>query len=445
LSATQTTGAEPLERVHNSSAGAQLHDALTGIGSRALLDAAAREAVMPGSRSVILIDIDQFRAVNDTYGHASGDRVLRTVARRLATVAAGHHLLARVSCDEFAVVVPSSDRSICEAVARTLYDAVRQPIAVSGNMLFLDAGVGIALAHGELDLWDLVSRAGASIHSLKRSGRLPRIVVFDEGSHGEILDQLALSLELRAALQRDELVLHYQPIVDMASREALGFEALVRWDNPIRGMIPPLRFIPLAEAAGLMPELGEWVLEQACTQARVWGEQRGSAPYVSVNISIQQLEDPDFIVRFKRGLANSGLEPGRLKIEITESVLAHGVDEVSPPLETIRSMGVGVLLDDFGTGYSSLGYIRDLPLDGVKLDRVFTRDLTVSAGAWSLARSVVAMLSQLHLEIIAEGLETAAHLAQLRSLGCQLGQGYYFAKPGPADALQFEQLGKASV
>jgi diguanylate cyclase (GGDEF)-like protein len=400
---------------------------------------------MPGSRSVVLIDIDQFKAVNDTYGHANGDRVLRTVARRLASVAAGEHMLVRLSCDEFAVVIASADRAVCESVAHALYDAVRQPIQLSGSTLFLDAGVGIALPQGELTLWDLVSRAGASIHTLKRSGRLPRIVVFDESSHGEILDQLALSLELRAALKREELVLHYQPIVDMATREAVGFEALVRWSNPVRGMIPPLRFIPLAEKAGLMPELGEWVLEQACRQARAWAAQLEQPPYVSVNISIQQLEDPDFITRFERALVNSGLEPSQLKIEITESVLAHGIEEVTPPLETIRAMGVGVLLDDFGTGYSSLGYIRGLPLDGVKLDRVFTRDLTDSAGAWALARSVIAMLGQLHLEIIAEGLETAAHLAQLRSLGCQLGQGYYFARPQPADDLQFERLGKASA
>jgi diguanylate cyclase (GGDEF)-like protein len=445
LSATQTTGAELPELATGARARVELHDALTGIGSRTLLEMAADQPVPPASRSVVLIDIDQFKAVNDTYGHTNGDRVLRTVARRLAAVAGGEHLLVRLSCDEFAVVISSPERSVCESVAQALYDAVRHPIPLSGGTLFLDAGVGIALAHDKLTLWDLVSRAGASIHPLKQSGRLPRIVVFNEESHGEILDQLALSLELRAALRRRELVLHYQPIVDMATRDAVGFEALVRWSNPARGLIPPLRFIPLAEAAGLMPELGEWVLEQACTQARTWTGRAGTPPYVSVNISIQQLEDPDFITRFERALSSSGLEPTRLKVEVTESVLAHGVDEVAPPLERIRSMGVGVLLDDFGTGYSSLGYLRELPLDGVKLDRVFTRDLTVSAGAWALARSVVALLGQLHLEIIAEGLETAAHLAQLRSLGCQLGQGYYFARPQPAEELRFERFGKASA
>jgi diguanylate cyclase (GGDEF)-like protein len=418
-------------------------DALTGLGNRAVLDS---QAYGPAAmrRSVILIDLDQFKAINDTYGHTNGDRVLREVGRRLRA-AASPHLPLRLSGDEFAIVVGSAERAVCEALAASVYDAIREPLELDGSTLFLDAGIGIALDHGELTLWELVSRAGASILRFKRRGQLPRIVVYEDARHGEILDTLALSLDLRAALSRDQLVLHYQPLVDMATRRALGFEALVRWVHPIRGMIPPLRFVPLAEDTGLMSELGEWVLTQACVQARAWESREGGAgggPYVSVNISIRQLEDPDFIARFERALGISGLDPMRLKIEITESVLANGVAAVKPQLEAIRAMGVSVLLDDFGTGYSSLGYIRELPLDGVKLDRVFTRDLTVSAGAWAVARSVVTLIGQLELEMIAEGLETAAHLAQLRSLGCHIGQGFYFAKPTSADRLRFEQLGR---
>ena len=418
-------------------------DALTGLGSRQVLD--NPEYFRVGARySVILIDLDQFKAINDTYGHNQGDRVLREVGRRLRAAAAPHTPL-RLSGDEFAVVVASDSRRVCEGLAAGIHAAICEPMQLDGSVLFLDAGIGIALAHGELTMWELISRAGASIRPLKRSGRLPRIVVYDDASHGEILDTLALSLDLRAALARDQLVLHYQPLVDMATRAAVGFEALVRWEHPVRGVIAPLRFVPLAEHTGLMPELGEWVLTQACTQARSWEARAAEAPYVSVNISIRQLEDPDFIARFERALGSSGLDPARLKVEITESVLANGVAGVRPQLEEIREMGVGVLLDDFGTGYSSLGYIRELPLDGVKLDRIFSRDLTVSAGAWSLARAIVTMIGQLGLDIIAEGLETAAHLAQLRSLGCQVGQGFYFARPAPADRLQFEQLGRTTT
>ncbi|MGH2862663.1 MAG: putative bifunctional diguanylate cyclase/phosphodiesterase [Solirubrobacteraceae bacterium] len=430
--------------------GAFLHgdarDALTGLGSREVLDSPGYAHA--GVRcSVILVDLDQFKAINDTYGHTNGDRVLREIGRRLQ-VAAGRHLPVRLSGDEFAIVVCSAERSVCEDLASSLYDAIREPLQLDGSTLFLDAGIGIALAHGELTLWELVSRAGASIRPLKRRGRLPRIVVYQDAHHGEILDTLALSLDLRAALARDQLMLHYQPLVDMASRRALGFEALVRWMHPIRGMIAPLRFVPLAEDTGLMSELGEWVLTQACVQARAWEGREGATGedlYVSVNISIRQLEDPGFITRFERALEISGLPPARLKVEITESVLAGGVSPVKSQLDAVRAMGVGVLLDDFGTGYSSLGYIRELPLDGVKLDRVFTRDLAVSAGAWALARAVVTMIGQLGLEMIAEGLETAAHLAQLRSLGCHIGQGFYFAKPTSADALQFDQLGRTNT
>jgi diguanylate cyclase (GGDEF)-like protein len=430
----------------------EVGDALTGLSSREVLDSPAH--ALAGARcSVILIDLDQFKAINDTYGHANGDRVLREVGRRLR-FAAGSHLPVRLSSDEFAVVVSSADRTVCEDLAAGVYDAIREPMELDGSTLYLDAGIGIALAHGELTLWELVSRAGASIRPLKRRGRLPRIVVYEDAHHGEILDTLALSLDLRAALARDQLVLHYQPLVDMSSRRALGFEALLRWEHPTRGLIAPLRFVPLAEDAGLMSELGEWALTRACVQARAWetrggagggGADGGEAPYVSVNISIQQLEDPGFIDRFERALATSGLDPVRLKVEITESMLVNGLSAVKPPLEAVRAMGVAVLLDDFGTGYSSLGYIRELPLDGVKLDRVFTRDLTVSAGAWALARAIVTMISQLGLEMVAEGLETAAHLAQLRSLGCHVGQGFYFGKPMQADRLQFDQLGRTST
>ncbi len=417
-------------------------DPLTGLAGREVLDRAGRWTA-GGCGSVILIDLDQFKAINDTYGHATGDRVLREVARRLRAVAAPH-LPVRLSGDEFAVVVLSSSRAVCQRVASAIHEAIRAPVELGDGTLYLDAGIGIALAYGELTLWELVSRAGASIRPLKRTGRLPRIVVYDDHQHGQILDTLALSLDLRGALARDELVVHYQPLVDMASRRAEGFEALVRWRHPIRGVVAPLRFVPLAEDTGLMPELGEWVLTQACRQARAWEPAAGEAPYVSVNISIRQLEDPEFQRRFERALERSGLEPSRLRVEVAESVLAAGLSVVKPRLAGVRDMGVGVLLDDFGTGYSSLGYLRELPLDGVKLDRLFTRDLTFSPEAWSLARSIVTMISQLGLELIAEGLETAAHLAQLRSLGCQIGQGFYFARPERPERLRFHRLGRSS-
>jgi len=414
-------------------------DQLTGVGSRESLEEYAYSA---GHASVILVDLDHFNAVNDIYGHQAGDHVLWVIARRLEHEAPNAETLVRLNGDQFLLALPSSDRETLEALAETLYMAVCAPIELDDAMVYIDASVGLALADAGQTVWQLISRAGAAIYASKRSGRLPKIVTFEPHSHGEILDRRVLSMDLRAALSRDELFLEYQPIVDMASREALGFEALVRWRHPVRGLVPPLRFIPLAEQSGLMHDLGLWVLEQACLTARAWETPSGPAPYVSVNLSIRQLEVPQLVSEIHGVLRACGLPPDRLKVEVTESVLAADFQTVTPPLEELRALGVGVLLDDFGTGYSSLGYVRELPLDGVKLDRIFTRDLTISAGAWTLAKSVIGLIGQLGLEIIAEGLETAAHLAQLRSLGCHVGQGYYFARPMLREDLRFTKLGR---
>jgi EAL domain-containing protein (putative c-di-GMP-specific phosphodiesterase class I) len=249
------------------------------------------------------------------------------------------------------------------------------------------------------------------------------------------LEDFALGSELRGALARDEFILHYQPIIDMGTRRTVGFEALARWQRPGLGLVSPGIFIPLAEQAGLMPELGQWVLEQACREANTWEARDGEFPYVSVNLSVHQLQDPEFAARFRRALAASELAPERLIVEVTETVMASESETLAVPLEELRRLGVRVYVDDFGTGYSSLGYIRDLPLDGVKLDRAFARDLTTSADAWALARAIVALFKDLKLAVTAEGIESAAQLAQLRSLGCVYAQGYYFARPGPAHAV----------
>lgn len=410
-------------------------DLLTGLADRDAFDRLSVASGPAWPRSVLLLDLDRFRAINDVHGCALGDRVLRAVAARMEAVCSGWPsvvLLARLAGDEFAVVLEGGERAACEALAEALRDAVREPIAVGGVQLLLDAGIGIALPHGELTIWELASRAGAALRPLKQTGKLPRTIVYEEAEHAQLLDRLALGLDLRTALAEDQVELDYQPIVDLGRRCVIGYEALVRWSHPERGRLGPLTFVPLAEEAGLIVELGEWVLTHACAEAVGWrGRGPAPAPFVTVNLSVRELDDPTFVARFRATLANSGLAPERLKVELTESVLAAGLDRVVPPLKALRQAGVGVLLDDFGTGYSSLQYIRELPLDGVKLDRVFASDLDVSAGAWTLTRAAVGMLGELGLEVIAEGVESAAQLAQLRSLGCRFGQGYYFARPLP--------------
>jgi len=415
-------------------------DPLTGLANRGVLT--DLEAPRPGGPgcAVVLVDLDQMRAVNAIYGYRAGDTVLCTVARRLQAIVGIGDVLVRLGGDEFAVVVASGDRSIAEAIGHQAHDAIREPISVEGVSVFVGSTVGIAVGDCEEPLSRVLSRADAAILHVQRGGGARRVVRFDPEIHAHVVDTLALSIDLRAALSREELLLHYQPIVDMVTRRPLGFEALVRWTHPERGMVPPSTFIPLAEQTGLMPELGAWVLEEACRQAQSWQRQFVDAPYVSVNLSVRQLEDPDFADMFAGTLQAAGLAPELLTVEVTESAVATDLDTVVAPLDALRKQGVRVLLDDFGTGYSSLGYIRDLPLDGVKLDQAFTRDLTVSEDAWAIARAVVALLRKLGLSVIAEGIETASHLAQLRSLGCRVGQGYYFARPKAPDALRLDGL-----
>jgi diguanylate cyclase (GGDEF)-like protein len=415
-------------------------DGLTGLPVRSAL-AMVEARRSPGQGwSVVVVELDQMRALNVIYGYRAGDTALRTVARRLQAIVRPGDALIRLGGDEFAVVVASDDPSTAEAIGHRVHQAIREPIRVEGVNLFVGSTVGIAVGDCGESLSRVLSRADAAILHVQGGGGARRVVRFDPELHADVLDTLSLSIDLRAALSRDEFVLHYQPIVDLVTRKPLGFEALLRWAHPKLGMIPPATFIPLAEQIGLMPELGAWVLQEACRQAQSWQRQFIHAPYVSVNLSVRQLEDPDFAQVFAGTLTAAGLAPELLTVEVTETAVATDLDTIVAPLGALRKLGVRVLLDDFGTGYSSLGYIRDLPLDGVKLDRAFTQDLTVSEDAWAIVRAVVALLGKLGLLLIAEGIESASHLAQLRSLGCGIGQGYYFARPQAPETLRLDGL-----
>jgi diguanylate cyclase (GGDEF)-like protein len=410
------------------------HDALTGLGNRASLAHIADGALAPG-RALVVVDLDEFKAINDTFGHAAGDLVLQGVAERLRSAVRPDDHVVRLGGDEFAALLSDADESVSRAVAARFLATLEDPLEVDGQTIFVRASVGVAVARPGESLAALLPHADASMYRAKSSSGLEQISVFDPATHHQILDNLALASDLRGAVARSELILHYQPIVDMASRETVGYEALVRWQHPERGMVPPGTFIPFAEQGGLMPEIGEWVLEHACLEASTWHTPGADGPYISVNLSVRQLQDPDFLARFNRALIRSGLPPRGLVVEVTETALATEQETIRAPLDELRQLGVRVYIDDFGTGYSSLGYIRDLPLDGVKLDQAFARDLTTSAEAWALAQAIIALLDNLDLAVTAEGVESAAQLAQLRSLGCEYAQGYYFARPQPASAL----------
>lgn len=409
-------------------------DPLTGTLSRPSLNlSGARPGIARGA--VVLVDLQGLRGINHLYGTDAGDEVLVTVAGRLRALRDGTVTVARVNGGEFALLLDEHDPSGAERLGHDARAAIRRPVAAAGRTMLVDASVGVAGGDAGEPTSELLGRAEIALHQAKAHGRTPRVAIYDPHVHADELEAQALGTDLRNAVTDGELQLHFQPIVNMVTRTTVGCEALLRWSHPIRGTVPPMRFIPVAEAEGLMPEIGGWVLERACEQARAWGEQLAAAPYVTVNLSVRQLEQPEFVEDFEATLARTGAKPHQLKVELTETVLARDIATVCRPLEALRELGVGVLLDDFGTGYSSLGYLRELPLDGVKLDQIFTRDLTVSTGAWKLARSVLGTVAQQGLVIIAEGLETAAHLAQLRSLGCTIGQGYYFGRPAPTEEL----------
>jgi diguanylate cyclase (GGDEF)-like protein len=426
-----------LSDVNDELAHSAVHDVLTGLGTRDLLTRIDddRGAGTAAVRGLMVVDLDEFKAINDTFGHVVGDRVLQAVAYRLREAVRSEDLVVRLGGDEFAVLLTPADEELSRAVAARILARLEEPLEVEGQTIFVRASVGVALATAGESLDALMPRADASMYRAKSSDGVEKVSVFNPMTDHQILENLALASDLRGALARDELVLHYQPIVELATRRTVGFEALVRWRHPERGLVAPLTFIPLAEQGGLMPDIGQWILEQACSEASGWHARNANAPYVSVNLSVRQLQDTDFLGRFHTALESAGLPLDKLVVEVTETALATEYATIRAPLDELRRLGVRVYIDDFGTGYSSLGYIRDLPLDGVKLDRAFARDLTTSAEAWTLAQAMIALLENLKLALTAEGVESAAQLAQLRSLGCVYAQGYYFARPQPADAL----------
>jgi diguanylate cyclase (GGDEF)-like protein len=424
-----------LSEVNDELAYAAEHDMLTGLGNRFRLAHIAGEGALEPGRVLVLVDLDDFKAINDTFGHVTGDHVLQAVSDRLHAAVRPDDVVVRLGGDEFAALLADADERASRAVAGRFLRALQAPLEIDGNTIFVRASVGVAVATADESLSGLLPHADAAMYHAKSSGGLDQISVFDPETHHHILDNLALASDLRGALARGEMILHYQPIVDMATRRTVGFEALVRWEHPERGMISPGVFIPLAEQGGLMPEIGQWILEEACREACHWSARSANPPSLSVNLSVTQLRDPDFLPRFKSALARSRLPLSRLVVEVTETALATEHETVRAQLEELRRRGVRVYIDDFGTGYSSLGYIRNLPLDGVKLDQAFARDLTTSPEAWAVAQAIVALLDKLNLTLIAEGVESAAQLAQLRSLGCEYAQGYYFARPQTPDAL----------
>jgi diguanylate cyclase (GGDEF)-like protein/PAS domain S-box-containing protein len=428
-----------------------LHDDLTGLPNRGLLLDRLGHALQRSKRqrsrlAVLFMDLDNFKVINDSLGHHVGDELLVELAARLERAVRtsdtvgrlGGETVARFGGDEFVVLCEdiASERDairIAERIGREL----GRPVSLGGRELAVTASIGLALGTGgDASPEHLVRDADAAMYRAKEQGP-GRWEMFDQAMRSRALKRLAIETELRGAIEREELRLFYQPIVAVADGEIEGVEALIRWQHPERGLLSPAEFIPIAEETSLILELGRWVLGLACRQAARWHADHGDWPpiRVSVNLSTRQLADRQLVEHVSEVLRRTGVEPACLSLEITESVLMQEVDFSVEMLHALRALGVGLHLDDFGTGYSSLSYLKRFPLDVLKLDRSFVSGLGIDTEAPIIAAAIIEMARALGLTVIAEGVETKAQLASLRSLGCHSAQGYYFARPLPADAV----------
>lgn len=414
------------------------HDALTGLSNRvAFLEAIGRatERAGRGCVAVLYIDLDGFKPVNDSLGHAVGDELLRQVASRLAESARQAEVVARLGGDEFAILVADVAGSAeCVAFGDELLTTLSRGYCVSGHELFLTASIGISLdTERSGDGETLLKNADVAMYEAKRTGK-NRYHVFSDNLDAQARRTLSLTNQLHLALERDELALLFQPKIATADGRIVAFEALMRWTSTSMGAVPPDEFIPVAERTGLITRLGDWALLTACRHARQW-TQKASDIQVCVNVSAHQLRSSDFVRRLEEILLETELDPSILELEITESVIITEPEQTIDRLLRIRDMGVGLVLDDFGTGYSSLSYLKRLPITCVKIDRAFITELPDNTSDATLTRAILGLAKTLDLGVVAEGVETRAQLTCLKEWDCMLAQGYLFSRPLTSDAV----------
>ena len=405
-------------------------DSLTGLPNRLLfrerLKAALAMVQRQGGRlAVMFIDLDRFKVVNDTLGHLAGDALLQQVATRIGGCLRASDTVGRLGGDEFAVLVPDPEREHdVTVVARRLVDTLAQPITLEGQELFVSASIGITLYPDDCDdLEKLIRNADTAMYRAKELGR-NNFQFFTAAMNARVKEQLQLETDLRRAVQRQEFILHYQPKVSCSHGGITGFEALLRWQHPVRGLVSPMEFIPLLEETGLIVPVGTWVLQQACQQAAAWHRAGHGQLTVAVNLSARQLQSEALVQDVRQALEDSGLPPQALELELTESLLMSHVEDNIALLNRLKAMGVQLSVDDFGTGYSSLAYLKRLPLDTVKVDRAFVQDITADPGDASITRAVITMAHNLRLKVVAEGVETEGQIALLVANHCDEMLGY---------------------
>ncbi len=416
------------------------HDGLTGLANRALFRDRVQHALAGAGRhptgiAVLFLDLDGFKTVNDSLGHASGDLLLLAAAQRLISCVRPADTVARLGGDEFAVLIDEATEQVATATATRVLKALDEPVTIENRKVVVSASIGIVLGDVGEVADELLRQADTAMYAAKAAGK-NRYLVFESHMHERVLERLEIGTELQLALERDEFVLHYQPIVRIADGTIEGVEALLRWQHPSRGLVLPGAFIPIAEESGLIEPIGRWVLEQSCRQARAWLADGAPPCTMSVNLSGRQLQNPAVIGDVRHALERSGLDPAALTLEITESVLMSDTEESFDRLRALKDLGVRVSIDDFGTGYSSLSYLRRFPVDVLKVDKSFIDDLsTRDDDTCAFVRAIVQLGHTLRLKTVAEGIEHEEQREALQAIGCDYGQGYLFARPMAPEAV----------
>ncbi|WOH19256.1 bifunctional diguanylate cyclase/phosphodiesterase [Paenarthrobacter sp. GOM3] len=415
-----------------------LTDALTGLGNRmALINAYidAQDAMAHGAAppALLLLNLDGFKALKNSAGHAAADQILVTVAMRIRSAVRDNDVVTRLGGDEFAVLLPATPQTRATAVGNRILAALEPNIDLGNNSVRCGASMGLRIAEPHHSAEDLLQEADLAMEESKSEGR-NKLKVFDPGTlHARQLQRQIVG-ELRDAIRSDQLVLYYQPIVELATGRIEGSEALVRWNHPVHGLIMPDQFIPVAEATGLIAELGRWVLRTAVRQLREWRVNPATAQHdfsMRINVSAADLQSLEFVDDVSEALAEESLAPESLVLELTESAIIHNNELDRYTLASLQRLGVGLEIDDFGAGYSSMGYLRKLPVDRVKVDRQFVKDLGKDSAQLGFLAAIQQVIRSCGLDGIWEGIETAEQAEALRSIGCTSGQGYYFGRPLP--------------